>query len=372
MEFIGKGGAVLAASDRAMLNAYAIRQLTAVSGVSISDQTLICRDLNRCYENLDYCPFLVPVRDADPRLLGDEEKSLLVATNVPSKLERMRPLPGTVQELATLPDFCRPEPMGGGFRPRRPERERPLFAVGGDVGKGRVLVLADHSLFINEMMLPTNNQNVEFTSNCMAWLRGEPQKRDLVLFVEDGRIQTKFDIPLKNAKLPLDDVLKMIYARRNELLVEAERGAARMEEDDAFNRNLLGFLERIGWPIWRLARYFAILGTLVLALYGAYRLGISKRFRHDQSIPLLAAAVGRALPVQPLHAQRTEALLLRGNLWEPASVLVRRWFTRLGVDALNAGEASFTAQGAWWRRRKLLGRLQRLWRLAGGRQPERR
>jgi hypothetical protein len=46
------------------------------------------------------------------------------------------------------------------------------FAAGGDWGEkgGRILILADHSVFINDMMTPDDNDNLEFASNCLEWL----------------------------------------------------------------------------------------------------------------------------------------------------------------------------------------------------------
>ena len=35
-----------------------------------------------------------------------------------------------------------------------------------------MLVLADHSIFINRMILPRDTGNLEFTANCLHWLRG--------------------------------------------------------------------------------------------------------------------------------------------------------------------------------------------------------
>src|SRR5262249_20939689 len=75
-----------------------------------------------------------------------------------------------------------------------------LFAAGGDWGKGRVLVLADHSVFINEMMLQTDNDNISFTCNCMEWLRDG--RRDRVLFIEEGTITANFNVPVIEPPLP--------------------------------------------------------------------------------------------------------------------------------------------------------------------------
>jgi hypothetical protein len=372
--FLLNGGAVLAASDRAIRSETVREQLGRVAGVTISADTLVCPNgfvqeegglfRSVCYKGLPYCPWLVPARPAGDFLF--QNLPLQVATNVPSMLRLRRRVPG-IRLLATLPNQCKLETRGGLedlFGP-------PPFAVGGDVGEGRLLVLADHSIFINEMMLPTDNSNVEFTYNCVRWLRGEEGRRTRVLFVEDGRIQTKLDIPMKSARLPMEEALKMIFERRNELLAEGEAGLARLEENDFFNRKLLDFLDHLGWPPFRLLRPALLLGTLALLVYGVYRLGIRQRFRHDPSTPLLASAVGRNLPVAPLLEQRTDALLRGGNLWEPAAVLARRWFARLGAEGGGDEGPTFEARGGWWQRRRLLGRLRRLWRLAQGRQPER-
>ena len=80
------------------------------------------------------------------------------------------------------------------------------------MGNGRVLVLADHSIFINEMMLPSDNGNVEFTYNCLEWLRGDPKDgRNQVLFVEDGTINSRFEVPLKE----VPDELLLNYLRNH-------------------------------------------------------------------------------------------------------------------------------------------------------------
>jgi hypothetical protein len=225
-------------------------------------------------------------------------------------------------------------------------------------------------LFINEMMLPVDNNNVEFTYHCVDWLRGEDKQRNYVLFVEDGRIQTKLDIPLKSVSIPLEEALKMLFARRNELLAEVEKEVARREEDDFFNGKAFELLNDLGLPPWRLLHYLALVGTLVLLGYGGYRLGFRHRFQHDPAVPLLAGAVSRNLPVSPLLEQRTEELLVRSNLWEPSVQLVQRWFARLGVER-GPAEPVFEARGGWWQRRTLLGKLRRMWRLACCRPPQR-
>src|SRR5262249_33544410 len=157
----------------------------------------------------------------------------------------------------------------------------------------------------------------------------------------DGDIQTKFKIPVQSAALSPEELLRIAFERRNELLVAAERTLARLEDDDVFNRGVVAGLEHVGRPPGRLGRIFGLDGTLALLLYALYRLGIRARFRHDTSVPVLASALGRNLPAAPITDQRTTALLQSGNLAEPAMLLVRHWFGRLGVDPLAEREPSF-------------------------------
>jgi hypothetical protein len=367
--FVRRGGALLAASDRAVEDRRAHQQLIAVSGVSINAETLICPQPRQCYRGKLFCPEVLPLDVDGPPFLfwqaGDREKPLLrVFTNVPSKLRLRQVVRRGVGPVAVLPRGCLLELPGG---QRWPEEGHPYFAVAGGFGDGRVLVLADHSVFINEMMLPTDTNNVEFSYNAARWLRGDGGQRDRVLFVEDGKVQTRLDLPLKSVSVPPEEVLKMLFARRNELLVEGENLLAGLEDNDAFNRKLFDFIDPD-----RLTTLALVLGTLLGLLWLVYRLGVRGRFRHDTTVPLLAPAVGRNLPSAPLAEQRQEALLKGGNLWEPAAALARRWFARLGLEATPGGQPpAFEATGGWWQRRRLLGRLRRLWRLAAGRSRER-
>src|SRR5205807_757161 len=106
-----------------------------------------------------------------------------VATNRPSHLIRPAPgLPGMLPFLARFPEECIIEEFG----PRQPPQEL-WFAAGGEFGergrKGRLLVLADHSVFINDMLGRADNDNFTFALLCLEWLT-DGGRRDRVLFVE--------------------------------------------------------------------------------------------------------------------------------------------------------------------------------------------
>jgi hypothetical protein len=218
-------------------------------------------------------------------------------------------------------------------------------------------VLADHSLFINDMMLQDDNGNIDFTYNCLDWLTGGAEPRDRVLFVEEGDVQTAFDIPLKEVPLPLPPVEALVPL--------ADDALARMEREDAFNKLLLGLV-----PFETIWVALVLLLTGLLAGYGFYRLSHA-RHRVDVWAPLLETVLARHAPAQTLMEQRHRALLGRGNLWEPARSLVRQWFEEVGAAPAGgaAAEPRLRVAGTWWRRWALGRKVRRLWRVAYGAAP---
>ena len=367
--FIDKGGAALLASDRPPRGAEALSTILHCAGVSIHDEKLVHRGVEDCYKNFHFCPLLIPEKEGLPQLFTSGGGTLQVATNLPSMLRpKVKKLPGNLVPIASLPSDCVPQSREA----ENVSYGRPvLFAVGGELGKGRLLVLADHSIFINEMMLPRDNNNVEFTEKCMNWLKGSEPMRDRVLFVEEGIPQTNFNIPLKSVNLPIEEALQAIFDRRNELLAQAEQGLGSLEEHNFFNKKLFDFLESIGMPPWRLLTLLASIGSALLVFYGVYRFSIRDRFRHDRDVQPLASAVGRRFPAVPLREQRHVELVRHGNLGEPAAMLARRWFARLGMEPLDGAVPQYEVRGGWWQRRKLRARLTRLWELSCGQRFER-
>jgi hypothetical protein len=357
--FLNQGGSALIATDRA------VPERLEEFGITVTGSQVRLREnqFYPRYRDLDECPILDPVPGASPALFrvtavtpGVSLGSFNVATNRPTYLQKVRPLPEGVTVLANLPRFCEFTSPFGQWR----FDPFPLpFAVGGTVGQGRLLVLADHSLFINDMMLQDDNKNIDFTYNCLDWLTAGQEKRDRVLFVEEGDVKTAFDIPLKEVPLPIPP--------EEVLLPLADNALAQMEQEDAFNRLLLGL---VPFPTVWVA--LVLLLTALVAGYGFYRLSHS-RHRVDLWAPLLETVLARHAPAQTLMEQRHRALLGRGNLWEPARGLVRQWFEEAG--AAPAGEAAaappFRAAGTWWRRWRLGRKVRRLWRVAYGARPVR-
>lgn len=367
--FVQRGGALVVASDRKIDNRRVLREFRNLTGVTINANSVVCTDRFNCYRQLPHCPIPRVVFGVSPLLFtlpGNPNQGLNVATNVPSYL-RVRESMRGIRTLAYLPANCLEETAQGGTATTWPQE---TFAIGGDVGKGAVLVLADHSVFSNEMMAPYDTQNVEFTTNMVKWLRGDDRRRDRALLVDDGRIRTNFYVPMKTTRMSTNEMLRMLWNNRNELLATADEKIAQMEDENVHNRFFLDLLGKMGLTPGKLAVVLLILASIGMVVYGIYRLGIRDRFARDMTVPLLVHALGRNLPGTSVLRQRAEALIKSGNLFEPACVLARQWWADQGVTppVLDTVAPLPTLQGKEGGPldRSLRQRLERVWKLACG------
>jgi hypothetical protein len=354
--FLEKGGAALIASDQPQALRFWGRPLVVnVTGIPVIAATMESR-----YNGLADCPLIEPVENGGVPLfrgtIGPDMRRLpleRVATNKPSYLA-MRPLQPSVRVVARFSPGC----LYGG-EPRDP---RP-FAIGGKFGGGRLLVLADHSVFINTMLLQPDNDNIAFAYNCIDWLSEGPPRRDKVLFVEDGIVQSVFDIPLQEVPIPLPPLEALVPVVNDAL--------ANLDNEDAFNGLLLSAV-----PLPVILAALAVTSVLALITYGLYRLAAA-RHRIDLGAPPLATLLDRQTPAGSLLTRRYQALLDGGNLWEPARALVRQALEAAGaLDGPSAAsgtlpEPRFEVSGGWWQRWNGVRQLRRLWRIAYGARPVR-
>ena len=262
-------------------------------------------------------------------------------------------------------------------------QSRPLFAVGGTVGKGRVLVLADHSIFINRMILPRNTGNLEFAANCLHWLRGDAStpdemlhaviprrgglappslngQRDKVLFWEDGSVHADFRVPMKEMSInPPRPSAPAIVAALN-------RGVRNMENQNAFNRQLLDGLEERRLVPGTSGSLDPLRADARFAAFSGYLFVWRGRHRVDAAVPLLGYAVARHEPKLSLLEQRRRSMLHSGNVWETAHRLARQCFESAGVPLTG------TSPHGPRRARRVVAasrvdrRMARLWELARG------
>lgn len=340
--FVEKGGALLIASDRE-------RPLTRLLApgcweqsfsVMVREPHLIEREgnpANRYRGRLPECPMIWPENN-DPSLF--RQLHLGVATNRPSALSVWRASNG-----ATLSVLAR-YPLGCGHAHGDAEG-LPIFAAGREWGKGRVLVLADHSVFINDMMLQEDNDNIGFACNCMAWLRADDSRRDRVLLYEEGTINANFNVPVSPPPIPPPGPWI------NQLLQQ-------VEEENLFNRALLGQVS-----VSEILRAVLVALSVALLLYGLWRL-VKARHRVESAALPLATAVQHLASPRPILQQRHKDMLRRNSLGEAARSLARECFEPLEGPAEMP---PIQLAGGWWKRRRHERQLRRLWQLAFGEVP---
>jgi hypothetical protein len=410
--FVERGGAALIATDM-KTGGKAGENLRKLAGVAVTGETLVVRgqsyiNLSRqdfLYNNSEYCPFVEPIEGSNvlgavTNLVGlgsgldlfrrspylAQSRLQKVATNAPSRLVTSRwLLPGGIHRLAKLSILCQDDKIQ---EPHFVDENGPLFAVGGTVGKGRVLVLADHSIFINRMILPRDNDNLEFTAKCLHWLRGDVAtpmealhaarsqagsgneimtlggQRNKVLFWDDGEIRGDFEVPLK--RMPAPPALPSEPA----IVAAIDKTIAKLEESDSFNRTLLEQID--GMPGGRegVVRKAVYLLTLAALLLLSYRFLWRTRHRPELAAPSLTKALREHEPKMSLLDQRRHALLRLGNVWEMGHRLARECFESAGVALTSASPPGVTlAQGGRWQRWRINRRVARLWRLARGDAP---
>jgi hypothetical protein len=367
--FVGRGGAALLATDQKVDKPEAEKAISEVAGVQINGRQVVIlnEDPRFRYKGLPDCPIVWPSATALGEVLfrnprGKALGPLSVATNIPSYLSTAGSRPRGVVDFARFPRDCARESTPGNLVPFANWLLPPLFGVGGDVGDGRVLVMADHSVFINEMLMQTDNDNFEFAYNCLEWLQGEGKQRTKVLFVEEGRVQTNFNIPLKQVLPPWDVLERQFVAGLNE-------GIADFQKHDGFNQMFYeGAYDLLHLTPRDVGRVLALLVALGLLVYGSYRIGVRGRFRPEPNLAPLDRALENQTPAGSLLEERRQAMFRAGNLWETARELAQQFFTAAEVTPGDRPPRVET-EGGRWQRRHVRRLVRRLWQLARGTHP---
>jgi hypothetical protein len=373
--FLNKGGAVLLASDQKVPDRDAAQAILDVTGVSLPGYLLVKAPQETCHRRRPDRPFVAPADRARPDLFrktAENNWQWGVATNVPSFLEGVQ-LPSGMRVIGTLPADCHWEKPGG----ERGHIDDPLpFAVAGDVGKGRLLFLADHSVFVNGMMAPRDDNNVEFAAAAVDWL-SDGGRRSRVLFVEDGTVNDTFNVQLSAPAAiqePPIDPEDLLDLPEEDLVGMADATLARLEADDELNGTLWDWLRRHGHgPTW-LVRLAVLAVSAGLLCVGGVML-VRRRHRVEAGLPTLARAAGQQTPEGPPLEERRRAMVKADNLYEAARGVARSAFAAAGLPEPPPGERRprprVVVRGGWWRRWRVRRRVEELWRLAYGKRPPR-
>lgn len=241
--FIARKGAILLATDHEL----------DVRGIHVVGDRVEAANLAETYKGLPYCPLITHVRGA-AELFGDKGKRQGIATNLPGYL---KPSPA-FEEIAWFPNSSRLTADGT-------EIPHATFAMRRSEKNVRLLVLSDHSVFINRMMMQQDNDNFLFALNCVRWLW--ERKRNHVLFYEDGNVVQSFDIEVRELPPDIPDPVAVV----NSLLTKWER--------ENLHNELL--LERFRSPA-QLLSILALLATAALAVYVFFRIQQSQ-YRMESS-----------------------------------------------------------------------------------------
>ena len=386
LRFLEQGGAVLLATDDS-LDYPPLTRLCGygVAGVKVSarsPQGLSHVQDREVYRGLrggtPDCLIVQPCNEGGPALFQNVQAGLLagtvrLVTNAPSYLvERGQSEPGaTVAVLAQLPKGCWYKRPISNFLP-----EAEPFALSCKYGKGRLLLLADPSVFTNEMMRQNDTGNVEFTYSAVNWLK--EGRRDRVLFVRDGAINTNIrTVRLSPRLMSLAELQARLVDAGDQLLQQVEDSAAK---NDTINRTTLTALnDGPGRGLFGRAStdnvhlFLVLLAGAVLAVYGLESAAPSHRI--DPHLPLFALAAARQAPSASVLQQRHRLALQEDNLGDYAHLLAREWLAgvpewRRAIEEGSAGLPRVLVRGGWWRQHSLRRLLAEVWRLAQGQTPE--
>jgi hypothetical protein len=338
---IAQGLSVMIASDRSFSD-----RLYDELGVRVVGQ--FAKGVREdCYRGeFEECPLLhafqfpgrPPSRHPIAQLLSPEVQ---VTTNRPSSLQwKNRPF----NPIATIRSHEGSFGLKlGNFESRFPNQLLVGAAREHPDTRGRLLVLADHSLFIDMMMQP-DNHNLDFTFGVIRWLM-EEGKRTEVLLLDNGAIQARFDVPLVRTPSPPLPSLESLIPLVSQKIAELER-------ENVFNKMIQRSVEH---PT--LMRSAAILFTVLLLGFGVFRF-LNARHRFD---PRPRSPIGGAAQSDQPYRPATAV----GNYAEAARELALGAFQELaGPVAPNSQEPVYSIRGDPGERRSWRRRIARLWSIA--------
>jgi hypothetical protein len=338
-QFVAKGGNLLVATDYPF-----------VSGLNINVRgTRIEQPAPFAYGGKPQCPWVPSAWGDDHPLFAGLHKR--IATNCPSSLS----LGNGNRDVRPVLDFMRAE--NGGF-------SRLTYMAGSSkdaAPQGRILFIAGHGMFMNGMMLQTDNDNFEFAVNAIRWLRAGPNgaTRSRGLLMVDGEIVADFNMDLATrTALPLPPQMPIPPVTALNRLI---RG---MEEERIFHKILRGLL---GESFERVIGVLIAIATFGLLIYGAKKF-MEGRFHHETGVPRM---VGAAPPLGPglrRGQQRQLALFDLPDAAEECKQLVHAWMrAEFGVGAQQwtaDTPVEFRLAGAWWPRWRLQRRANEVLPLA--------
>ena len=219
--------------------------------------------------------------------------------------------------------------------------------------------MADHSVFINQMLLEPGTDNLELAYRTIEYLQG-PTRRKRCLFIENGRIIERFDDLAqafkKSKPIPIPD-FKTLQEKVTKL------GDAFVDDLQTKNvpNNML--LRAVRLPV--IVRFFLILGTIFATWYLLRRMFMSRKPTDLPPAPVVAAVASGPPGV---FERRQKELIRRDNLYEPVRDLVREFFASIGIHGIQHGpkHPKLVISDAVRKPESLRLAIKDFWRLAYG------
>jgi hypothetical protein len=356
-EFAGRGGNILIATDHPYEG----------FGVKVTGTKIVQRE-GRPYGDDPRCPWL-PYQMREGFEVGAERNHPIffglnkgLATNCPSHV-RSVDANSPLMRLLDFPGEARPVIKRSGKPVGYMAGTSMYFQPGHDLRlAGRVLVIAGHGVFMNGMMLQTDNDNFDFAINMVRWLReGSKRPRTKALFIVDGTILNNFNMNLSPPAPPIPVPTVTWF---NRLI----RGL----EDERFFHQALGNLLDGDWnPLLRVL--FGVT-TLLLVGYGAKKL-LQGRHAPETAAPSMVGAPVIIDVVAPALEARRQAVMRKTDYGTPARTLVHDWFQHeldIAPEQWHAsGAAEFQVLGSIWSRWRLKRQASFVLRLASAAEPTR-
>lgn len=322
-EFLAGGGSLLLASDQKTSEHLSGQIGARIAGVFFQSPP------HASYRGIAECPLLGRFQ---PRhaLFRDLPANAVVATNRPSRISDWWP---PVEPVAI---FAVP---GHNIHFPRFVSDQQVLAVAAERQSGsRVLVIADHSIFINGMMQQADNDNIQFAYSAIQWL-SENGKRKEALFT-DGRLQNDFSIMHEPPRSPALPPIEMMMPRLNDFIRKLER-------ENVVNKAILQAV-----PHATILRTAALVITLAAMAAGIVRF-LSSRRRFPAKVSVKSAESHSPPDLRFGEAGRELALQLYGELG--------RWDPRTSAMPAIAVRGSASLRREWARRHASL------WSVAAGR-----
>ncbi|QDU64371.1 hypothetical protein Pan216_52610 [Planctomycetes bacterium Pan216] len=332
-DFVEKGGALLIASDDDWSQFV----------VDIESGPLGVLDPREAYMGRTSLPLIDDWNLANPDAQRLTQGVDTIVMNLPGYLAGLKANEWAVGYL--------PPSAAIGQRPLR--GHRPVISAG-SLGKGRVMVVADQTLFLNEMI--QEEDNLTFALNTVAWLIGDRSPQDLhVLFVKDVDVIGEWVDPrFRDGSFNLPGI--------EELIAVANSLISGLEDEGVFDEQIQRVQSRL--PIVPFQRAVAMLTSLfLLLLLGWWLMGV--RARHlPRKRSRRRKERAQPVPLGNLLEQRRTDLVGTGDFTDPVVRLAEQFFCHtLRADVHEPKMPPVRVRGSLWRRWKRWWQLRYLWRL---------